>query len=197
MMNIHAQPPKKKSALREWVDSIVIALILAIFVRVFFFELYKIPTSSMVPVLIPGDRILVSKIVYGPRVPFFGIRIPGYRSPKRGEVIVFISPPERGKSYVKRIVGLPGDKMEIKHGSVLINGQQISDPYISRNFYYNFGDYAQENRAIEVPKDSYFVLGDNSASSRDSRYWGFVPSKDVLGKAILIWWPPKHAKLIQ
>lgn len=193
----HIQRPKKKSALREWVDSIAIALVLAIFVRVFFFELYKIPTSSMVPVLIPGDRILVSKIIYGPRVPFLGVRIPGYREPQRGEVIVFISPPERSKSYVKRVIALPGERIEIIHGSVFIDGEEITDPYISRNFYYNFGKFAQENRAIEVPEDSYFVLGDNSASSRDSRYWGFVPFKDVLGKAILIWWPPKHMRLIK
>jgi signal peptidase I len=187
---------KKKSVLREWADSIIIAFILAMFVRIFFFEFYKIPTSSMVATLIPGDRILVAKIIYGPRIPFVGVRIPGYRKPERGEVIVFISPPERSKAYVKRIIGMPGETVEIERGSIYIDGQEISDSRISKNFYYNFGDYGQPGRSIEVPEHSYFVLGDNSASSRDSRHWGFVPFEDVLGKAMLIWWPPKRIRMI-
>jgi signal peptidase I len=151
----------------------------------------------MVDTLIPGDRILVGKIVYGPRIPFVGVRIPGYRKPSRGEVIVFISPPERNKAYVKRIVGMPGDNVEIQRGSIYVDGQEISDSRISTNFYYNFGDYGQSGKSIDIPEKSYFVLGDNSASSRDSRHWGFVPFDDVLGKAILIWWPPKRIRMIK
>ncbi|MBN2120129.1 MAG: signal peptidase I [Candidatus Omnitrophica bacterium] len=188
---------KKKSVLREWVDSILIAFILAMFVRVFFFEFYKIPTSSMVATLIPGDRILVGKIIYGPRIPFVGVRIPGYRKPQRGEVIVFISPPEKSKAYVKRIVGFGGEEVEISQGSIYIDGREITDPRIRKNFYYNFGKFGQEGKVTKIPDDSYFVLGDNSASSRDSRHWGFVPAKDVLGKAILIWWPPKRIRMIE
>ncbi len=188
---------KRKSALREWIESIIIAFLLAVFVRIFFFEFYKIPTTSMVPTLMPGDRILVSKLIYGPRIPFVGVRIPSYRKPKRGEVIVFISPPERNKAYVKRVVGLPREKLEIKHGSIYINGKEVALPSIVKNFYYNFGKYGQEGKIIEIPPDCYFVLGDNSASSRDSRYWGFVNFKDVLGKAILIWWPPKRIGMIK
>lgn len=182
---------------REWAESILIALALAIFVRIFFFEFYKIPTNSMVPTLVPGDRILVSKCIYGPRVPFIGVRIPGYRNPERGEVIVFISPPDRSKAYVKRVVGLPGDKVQIKNGNVYINGEPVSDPDISTNFYYNRGEYGEEGEPITVPENHYFVLGDNSLSSKDSRYWGFVPSEDVLGKSILIWWPPKRFQMVE
>ncbi|MFC1514511.1 signal peptidase I [Candidatus Omnitrophota bacterium] len=195
-MNEETTPKKKKSVLREWIDSIIIAFILAMFVRVFFFEFYKIPTSSMVETLIPGDRILVGKVVYGPRIPFIGLRIPGYRKPQRGEIIVFISPPERSKAYVKRIIGMPGEEVEIIRGSIYVNGNELTDQAISTNFYYNFGDYGEAGRAITIPEKSYFCLGDNSAASRDSRHWGFVPSEDVLGKAILIWWPPKRIRMI-
>lgn len=188
---------RKKSVLREWVESIVVAFLLAVLVRIFFFELYKIPTTSMVPTLIPGDRILVSKFVYGPRIPFIGLKIPGYRKPQRGEVIVFVSPAERDKAYVKRVVGLPGEKLEINHGSIYINGKELTLPSITKNFYYNFGEYGQEGKIIEIPDNCYFVLGDNSASSRDSRYWGFLNFKDILGKAILIWWPPKRIGIIK
>jgi len=197
ILNIKRHLHRKKSTIREWVDAIVIALILAFFVRVFFFEFYKIPTGSMIPTLMPGDRILVSKITYGPRVPFIGIRIPGLRKPKRGEVIVFISPPERNKSYVKRVVGLPGEEVEIKFGSIYINGEEITDVNIRKNYYYNRGQFGAEDNLVKIAEDSYFVLGDNSASSRDSRFWGSAPFRDVLGKAVLIWWPPKRIRLIK
>ncbi|MCD6583388.1 MAG: signal peptidase I [Candidatus Omnitrophica bacterium] len=188
---------KKKSVLREWGESILIAFLLAVCVRIFFFELYKIPTTSMVPTLTPGDRILVSKFIYGPRLPFIGVRIPGYRKPKRGEVIVFISPAERNKAYVKRVIGLPGEILEIKYGSIYIDGKEVSLPSVARNFYYNFGEYGEEGEKIKIPENCYFVLGDNSASSKDSRYWGFLNFKDVLGKAILIWWPPQRIGMIK
>ena len=139
----------------------------------------------------------MGKIIYGPRIPFIGVRIPGYRKPTRGEVIVFIAPPERNKAYVKRVVGMPGDTVEIERGSIYVDDREISDSRISKNFYYNFGDYGQAGKPIHVPEHSYFALGDNSASSRDSRHWGFVPFEDILGKAILIWWPPKRIRMIK
>lgn len=188
---------KTKGIVREWIESIIIAAILALFVRTFFFEPYKIPTSSMVPTLIPGDKIFVTKMIYGPRIPWFGWRLPGIRKPERGEVMVFISPPERNKCYIKRVVGMPGDAVEIRLGNIYINGEAVSDPKVSKNFYYNVGDYGKEGIAIKVPEESYFVLGDNSASSRDSRYWGFVPFKDVIGKSLFIWWPPKRVRSIK
>jgi len=125
---------KKRSLWYEWFESILVALILAVFIRTFFVEPYKIPTTSMVPTLMPGDKILVSKIVYGPRIPFIGLRIPGFRKPKRGEVIVFIAPPEPDKCYVKRLIGLPGERVSIKDGRIYINGKLIAIPSISKNF---------------------------------------------------------------
>lgn len=186
----------KKSVTREWVESIIIAAVLALFVRTFFFEPYKIPTSSMVPTLMPGDKIFVTKTLYGPRIPVLAWRLPGKARPERGEVIVFVSPAEKKKCYIKRVIGLPGEEVEIRKGGIYINGQAVTDPKISKKFYYNVGDYGEEGKSIKVPQDSYFVLGDNSASSRDSRYWGFVPWKSVVGKALFIWWPPKRVRNI-
>lgn len=182
---------------KEWGKAIIIAGLLAILIRIFFIEPYKIPTSSMVPTLEPGDKILVVKFIYGVRIPFLSLRLPGYRKPQRGEVIVFIAPPEKDKCYVKRLVGLPGERVEIENGNIYINGKVVSNPRISKNFYYNQGRYAQPDKPIIVPPNNYFVLGDNSARSRDSRYWGFVPFKNIIGKAVLIWWPPKRVRLIK
>jgi signal peptidase I len=188
---------KRKPLWREWTESIIIALVLAVFVRIFFFELYKIPTTSMVPTLIPGDRILVSKCIYGPRIPFVGVRIPGYRKIRRGEVIVFIAPDDRSKSYVKRVVGLPGEEIEIRRGNIFIDGEILSSSLeISSNFYYNRGEYAREGESITIPEAAYFVLGDNSSFSKDSRFWGVVPQENILGKSILIWWPLDRFGLI-
>jgi len=177
----------KKSALREWTESIIIAFVLAMFVRTFFIQAYKIPTQSMVPTLIPHDKIFVSKIVYGARMPFLGMRLPGLRKPRRGDVVVFIEPTERKKVYVKRLIGFPGEKVEIRYGSVYINGAVVEDPRISKNFYYNEVPYGEG--AITIPSGYFFVMGDNSANSYDGRKFGPVPLRDLLGEALLIWWP--------
>lgn len=180
----------KKGVIREWIESIVIAFVLAMLVRTFLVQAYKIPTASMVPSLIPGDKIFVSKIVYGPRIPLLGARLPGLRKPKRGDVVVFIEPTERKKVYVKRLIAFPGEKVEIKYGSIYINDQIVSDPRISKNFYYNDDPYGQD--AVVVPAGYFFVLGDNSANSYDGRKFGFVPLKDLLGEGMVIWWPLKR-----
>lgn len=199
-----AVEPKKKSVLRDWIESILIAAALAIFVRTFFFQIYKIPTTSMVPVLMPDDKIFVSKLVYGARVPFTGLRLPGFRKPKRGEVIVFVPPQEKNnpfwkrKVYIKRLVALSGERVRIGDGNIYINNKIIADPVIARVYYYNTdsGNYGKEDKEITVPPGKYFLLGDNSISSLDSRFWGFVDEKDVIGKAIFIWWPPKRVGTI-
>jgi signal peptidase I len=187
---------RKKSALREWIESIIIAASLAIFVRTFFFQIYKIPTTSMVPTLKPGDKIFVSKLVYGPRVPFTPLRIKGFRKPKRGDIIVFLPPHERRKAYIKRLLGLPGERILIKGGNVYINGKLVTEPVIAKNFYYNQGKYGENDKEIVIPPGKYFVLGDNSMSSLDSRYWGFVDEKDIMGKAVFIWWPPNRIGVV-
>jgi len=179
---------KKKSAKREWIESIIVAAILATILRTFFFQIYKIPTTSMVPTLMPGDKIFVSRLSYGPKIPFTQFRVPGLAQPRRGDVIVFIPPHDRKKAYIKRLIGLEGEKIVLKNGNIYIDGKEMVDPRIARNYYYNQGDYAQEGKEIIVPQGKYFFLGDNSISSMDSRFWGFVDKKDIVGKAIFIWW---------
>lgn len=182
---------------REWGDAIVFAAIAAIFLRTFFFQMYKIPTTSMVPTLMPGDKIFVNKLTYGPKIPFTPFRIKGFRKPQRGEVIVFIPPHDRKKAYIKRLIGLGGDHIVLKEGNVYINGKIAVDPEIARNYYYNQGDYGEENKEIIVPQGKYFFLGDNSISSLDGRFWGFVEEGDIVGKSNFIWWPPKRIGVIE
>lgn len=188
---------KKKPIIREWVESIIIAFILAMIIRAFLVQAFKIPTGSMRPTLMEGDIILVNKFIYGAKIPFTNFRLPALTGPKRGDVIVFIYPQDDKKDFIKRLVGLPGETVEIKNGAIYINGKPSLDSILPTNFYYNYGNYAKVGEQITVPEDSYFVLGDNSGSSKDSRYWGFVPGNNILGKALLIYWPPKRIRMIQ
>lgn len=179
-----------KSEIREWVESIIIALILALIIRTFVVQAFKIPSGSMIPTFEIGDRIFVNKFIYGARVPFTDIRMPAIRQPERGDIIVFVSPEAPKKDFVKRLIALEGEKVQIKGGRIYIDGKVLDIPRsISENHYYNRGDYGEEGRPVTVPEDSLFVLGDNSANSRDSRYWGFVPKKNIIGKAMCIYWP--------
>jgi signal peptidase I len=195
--NTKKNTPRKSGAIKEWIDSIVIAAILAIFLRTFFFQIYKIPTTSMVPTLMPGDKIFVSKLTYGPKIPFTPWRIRGFRLPQRGDVVVFVPPHDRKKAYIKRLIGLGGERIILKSGNIYVNDKEIVDPKIARNFYHNQGDYGKEGKEIIVPNGKYFFLGDNSISSLDSRFWGFVDESDVVGKAIFIWWPPDRIAMVE
>ncbi|HTZ11044.1 MAG TPA: signal peptidase I [Candidatus Margulisiibacteriota bacterium] len=187
----------KKSAVREWIESIVVAFILAMIIRSFLVQAFKIPTGSMRPTLVEGDVILVNKLSYGAKVPFTQLRLPGFEKLKRGDVVVFIYPEDKNKDFIKRLIGLPGETLEIKNGTIYINDKPLLDPVFNQRYYYNRGDFAQEEQKITVPKGQYFFLGDNSASSKDSRYWGFVPWQNILGKALLIYWPPQRIRLIK
>jgi len=188
---------KKKSVIREWVESIVIAFILAMIIRTFVVQAFKIPTGSMRPTLIEGDIILVNKFIFGAKVPFIGWRLPVLKEPQRGDVVVFVYPQNPKKDFIKRLVGLGGDSIEIKNGTVYVNNRPLMDPAFDQRYYYNRGGFAEEGQQIIVPEDSYFVLGDNSASSQDSRYWGFVPAKNIIGEAMVIYWPPRRIKIIK
>jgi signal peptidase I len=188
---------KKHSVLREWIESIVVAFILAMFIRTFLIQAFKIPTGSMRPTLLEGDLILVNKLIYGAKIPFTEWRLPALRAPRRGDVIVFIYPQDTKKDFIKRLVAHEGEAVEIKNGTIYINGQPLLDPLFSQRYYYNRGDFGGENQKIIVPANSFFVMGDNSASSQDSRYWGFVPKNNILGKAILIYWPPQRIRMIK
>jgi signal peptidase I len=186
-----------KSQVREWTESIIIAVILAMVIRTFVVQAFKIPSGSMIPTFQVGDRIFVNKFLYGAKVPLTNFNLPAVREPKRGDIIVFISPESPGKDFVKRLIAKGGERVEIKDGRIFVDGKPAEVPSIKSVYYYNAGDYGKEGQALEVPKGSYFVLGDNSASSRDSRYWGFVPKKNLLGKVIFIYWPLHRMKAIK
>ena len=188
---------KIKSVTREWVESIVIAFILAMFIRTFFFQAFRIPSGSMRMTLIEGDRLLVNKLIYGPLLPLIHTRIPGFSKPQRGDVVVFIYPEDRKRDFIKRLIAVGGETVEIKEGDIFINGQEVTDPTIKNIYYYNRGSYGGINQKVEVPRGFCYVLGDNSESSHDSRFWGFVPEAYVIGKAQLIYWPLDRIRIIK
>lgn len=187
----------KKAVIKEWVESIIVAFILAMIIRAFVIQAFKIPTGSMRPTLLEGDIILVNKFIYGAKIPFTNFRLPVVSEPKRGDVIVFIYPENPKKDFIKRLVAVGGDRVMIKNGTVYVNDKPLLDSIFSQVYYYNRGDFAKEGQEIIVPKDNFFALGDNSASSQDSRYWGFVPKKNLLGKALIIYWPLNRIRIIK
>ncbi len=188
---------KNKSVIRDWVESIIIAFILAMVIRTFVVQAFKIPTGSMRSTLLEGDLILVNKFIYGAKIPLLNASFPAVRQPHRGDVIVFIYPESPKKDFIKRLVGLPGETVEIKDGTIYVNDKPLIDSVFNQRYYYNRGEFGREGVKIKVPQDSFFVLGDNSASSQDSRYWGFVPRKNILGRALLIYWPPQRIRIIK
>jgi len=180
-----------KVILREWIESIIIAVVLALFIRTFFIQAFRIPSGSMRDTLVEGDKIMVNKLLFGPRIPFTDFRLPALREPRRGDIIVFIYPQNEKKDFIKRVIATGGETVEIDNGNIIINGRTInSPPEVIKRYYQNGGFYCQEGRPVKVPTDSFFVLGDNTESSKDSRYWGFVPRENVIGRAMFIWWPP-------
>lgn len=176
-----------KRTWKEWGEPFVIAAILALVIRTFLLGPYKIPTGSMRVTFLEGDRIFVDKVSYR------------FHPPRRGDIIVFKYPLDPRKDFVKRLVGMPGERIEIKGGKIYINDKVLEDAPFADHYYYNRNDweYAKEGQVIQVPAGQYFALGDNSAQSSDSRNWGFVPAKNLVGKAFFIWWPPKRVKLVQ
>jgi len=187
-----------KVIIKEWIESIVIAVVLALFIRTFFIQAFRIPSGSMKPTLTEGDKIMVNKLLYGPKIPFTDIRLPGLREPDKGDIIVFVYPQDRKKDFIKRLIAKGGEEIEISNGNIIVNGEAVEDPPEIRDlYYYNKGYYGRQGWPTSVPKDNYFVLGDNSASSKDSRYWGFVPKKNVIGRAMFIWWPPWRIQILK
>lgn len=181
---------QRKQKLKEFVKEngkvLIIAIALAMLIRTFIAEPFKIPTGSMRPTLIEGDRIFVNKFIYR------------FNKPQRGDVIVFRYPEDPKKAFIKRLIGRPGETVEIKDGNIWINEELVEKPQqVRKIYYYNYGTYGRAAEKIEIPEDSYYVLGDNSASSRDSRYWGFVKRKAILGKAIVKHWPIKRIGKIE
>ncbi|MBL7072512.1 MAG: signal peptidase I [Candidatus Omnitrophica bacterium] len=190
--------PKKKIRYfwNEWIKPILVAAVLAFFIRTFIAQPFKIPSSSMRPTLIPGDRIFVNKFIYGGTVPLLDIKLPKVREPELGDIVVFLSPIEKKKYLVKRYIAGGGETVEISGGELFINGKEIKENPFGKFFYYGNGEYGEEDKKFKVPKGCFYALGDNSANSLDSRFWGFIPNKNLVGKAFLIHWPIKRIHLI-
>jgi signal peptidase I len=174
----------RKSTTREYFESIVITAIIALFATTFVVQAYKIPTGSMESNLLIGDHLLVNKFVYGIYSGPFPHVFP-YKELKRGDVFVFKYPLSPETAYVKRLIGLPGDKVEMIGRTVYINGKALQESYTQ---YIDPGSVSEHFGPFYVPADHYFAMGDNRDNSQDSRFWGFVPRDNILGKALAIYW---------
>ena len=185
----------KKSVLREYFESIVIAVILALFVRTWVVQAFKIPTGSMENNLLIGDHLLVNKFVFGPTPLAIGRKVLPVRPIRRGDIVVFKYPDEPDRDFIKRVIGLPGETIELKNKKVHVNGTPLDEPYVHfltppSNDYQEVTSFDLRERfgPVTVPADRYFVMGDNRDNSQDSRYWGFLPRELVKGKALVIYW---------
>jgi signal peptidase I len=219
---VTVQEKSSRRIFQEYSEAFVVAVVLAILIRALLFQAFKIPSGSMEPTLLIGDHILVDKFIYGLRIPFTkdrwpvfyhtigipSVRVPfvgwhlfGWRlfdKPRRGDVIVFVYPQNRALDFIKRVVAIPGDTIEIRDGQVIINGKPVKNP----NAYYSDNKLLSPSESPRdfmlprtVPKGKLFVMGDNRDNSYDSRFWGFVPMENVKGEALIIyfssknWWP--------
>ncbi|MGB3213002.1 MAG: signal peptidase I [Desulforhopalus sp.] len=182
---------RNKSVFREYFEAICVAILLALLIRTFVVQAFKIPSGSMLPTLLIGDHLLVNKFIYGIRVPFTGDILVPIKKPKRGDVVVFRFPKDRSIDYIKRVIGTPGDTVEIKDKKVFVNGKPIDDPHanISSAPVLSAKTSPRDNLGpILVPDERIFVMGDNRDNSYDSRFWGFVEQRDILGKAFILYW---------
>jgi signal peptidase I len=184
----------QKSTIREYFESIVVAVILALFIRTFVVQAFKIPTGSMEPNLLVGDHLLVNKFVFAPTATALERAILPMRAIRRGDVVVFKYPQEPDRDFIKRVIGLPGETLEVRDQKVLINGSPIDEPYAHYLFPVRAGseatgfDVRQHYGPVTVPDGHYFMMGDNRDNSEDSRYWGFMPAHYVKGRALMIYW---------
>jgi signal peptidase I len=187
----------KKSTIREYFESIVIAVILALFIRTFVVQAFKIPTGSMEENLLIGDHLLVNKFVFGPTATAVERALLPVAPITRGEVIVFKYPEEPERDFIKRVIGLPGERVELREKKVYINDRALDEPYVhflqppgqnSEFHEVTSFDVRERYGPVTVPPNHYFVMGDNRDNSQDSRYWGFLPRELVKGKALIIYW---------
>jgi signal peptidase I len=201
----------RKSVAREYLESVVVAIMLALFIRTFIVQAFKIPTGSMELNLLIGDHLLVNKLMYSPSLGGWEDKLFGKREVRRGDVVVFKYPEDPGRDFIKRTIGLPGETVAVRGQAVYINGQRLKEDYT----YFGGGLGGEPHKAMAVapdvlppdsadpqadystgghygpsvvPADSLFVMGDNRDNSKDSRYWGFLPRDQVKGRALLVYW---------
>ena len=177
--------PYPKSVARDYFETIVVCVIFVLFSRAFVFQQSKIPTGSMKNTLLVGDYIMVNKFVYGPSASALERAVLPMKPIERGDVVVFKYPEEPEVDYIKRVIGIPGDRIEIRHGKVFINDEPQVEPYV--RFLHPEPLRGSFGPKI-VPEDSYFCMGDNRDESADSRRWGFVPASHMKGRALLVWY---------
>jgi signal peptidase I len=182
----------KKSIVREYAESLIIAVILALFVRTWVFQAFKIPTGSMEPNLLIGDHLIVNKMIFAPAVTGLERALMPSRDVRRGDVVVFKYPQEPERDYIKRVIGLPGERLELRAKKIYINDQPIDEPYVHLTQPASAdgasrGDLREAYGPVTVPAGQYFMMGDNRDNSQDSRYWGFLPASYVKGKALFIY----------
>jgi signal peptidase I len=187
----------KKSTVREYFESIVIAVILALFIRTFVVQAFKIPTGSMENNLLIGDHLLVNKFVFGPTPTSLERALLSVKDVARRDVVVFKYPEQPDRDFIKRVIGLPGETVEVREKRVYINGKRLDEPYVhyleppaapSELHEVTSFDVRERYGPVTVPAGHYFVMGDNRDNSQDSRYWGFLPRDYIKGKALVIYW---------
>ena len=180
---------RKKNLFKEYLEPILIAVLIALFIRTFVVQAFKIPSSSMEPTLLVGDYLMVNKFIYGLKIPSTNTKVFQYKKPQRGDIIVFIYPKDHSKDFIKRVIGTEGEKVQIIHNKIYINDRLIDDPWghFIRTGWSESLQSMENFGPVVVPKDSLFVMGDNRDNSLDSRFWGYVDLNAVLGKAFIIY----------
>ncbi|MCU0250722.1 MAG: signal peptidase I [Vicinamibacterales bacterium] len=188
--------PFRKSVVREYFETIVIAVVLALFMRTFVVQAFKIPTGSMEPNLLVGDHLLVNKFVFAPTLSSVERAVLPVTDIRRGDIVVFKYPEDPERDFIKRVIGLPGETIELRDHQIHVNGRAIEEPYahyLPRPSSARGGELASDDvreryGPVVVPAGSVFVMGDNRDNSQDSRYWGFLPKENIKGKALMIYW---------
>ena len=188
---------------KEYGEALLIALILAFFIRAFVVQAFKIPSGSMLPTLKIGDHLLVNKFIYGVKLPFLNTTVIPISEPEVQDIIVFEFPEDESKDFIKRVIGLPGDTIAIRNKQVFRNGRPLEEPYAQKSDArtmrksfpmeawppHEFDPRARDNLGpVTVPEGQFFVMGDNRDESYDSRFWGFVDEEAILGEAWIIYW---------
>jgi signal peptidase I len=184
--------PRRKSLVREYGEAIVVAVLLALVIRAFVVQAFTIPSGSMMDTLLIGDYILVNKFLYGAEIPFTDTHLPGLRDPVHGDIIVFKYPNDESRDFIKRIVAVGGETVQVRDNRVFVNGRPVTEPFVRPGSIPSVPSthcgYLYGCDPLPVPPGSYFVMGDNRDNSQDSRYWGFVKREKIRGKAFLIYW---------
>ena len=184
--------PSRKSLIREYGEAIFIAVLLALVIRQFAVQAFTIPSGSMMDTLLIGDYILVNKFLFGAEIPLTDFHLPGFRPPAHRDIIVFKYPNDESRDFIKRIIAVGGDTVQVRDNQVWLNGKLLEEPYVRPGSFHatpsTHCGYLYACDPLVVPANSYFVMGDNRDNSQDSRYWGFVKREKIRGKAFLIYW---------